>query len=137
VRRGADREADDREGSIVIDALVSGRLYGTPTERTTKTGKPFATRKVRVLTSNGETVFANAIAIAPPAIAALLALQDGDSAALSGELTVMKCWTDKAGVARPGLGLVAHAVLTSYHVSRTRQAIRKEASMGPSAEPHC
>jgi hypothetical protein len=122
----------------VIAALIAGRLFGAPQQRTSKHGKPFATCKVRVTTSNGESLFANVIAFAAPTVTALLALADGDSAALSGEPTITnKVWTDKAGVARPGLGLVAHAVLTSYHVSRTRQAVRKEASMGPSAEPHC
>jgi hypothetical protein len=114
----------------MIDALISGRVYGSPTERTTKTGKPFATRKVRVLTSNGETVFANAIAFAPPAIVALLALQDGDSAALSGELNQLKTWTDKEGHAPSGHDMVSHAVITTYHVNRTRQDAGEEAQPG-------
>jgi Single-strand binding protein family len=108
----------------MIDALISGRLYGTPTERTSKLGRPFVTCKVGVTTSTGDTVFANVIAFAPPAVAALLALQDGDSAALSGELTI-KTRTDEAGVARPRLDLVA-----AYHASRMRQATKDEARAG-------
>jgi hypothetical protein len=101
----------------VIDALIAGRIHGTPTARTASTGKPFATAKVRV---------ANVIAFDKDAIAGLLALSDRDSAALAGELTP-KVWTDKDGTARPSLDLLAHGVLTEYHVSRKRQAVKGEA----------
>jgi single-stranded DNA-binding protein len=109
----------------VIDALIAGKLYGTPIERAAKNGNRFATAKVRVATVTGDGYFVNVIAFARPAVDALLALTDGDSVALSGELTP-KIWTDKNGEARPALDLVAHAVLTAYHVSRKRQAIRNE-----------
>ena len=46
--------------------------------------------------------------------------------ALSGSLTP-KAWTDRSGEARPALDMVAHAVLTAYHVTRKRQAV----STGP------
>jgi hypothetical protein len=108
----------------MIDALLSGRVYGAPQQRTTKAGKPFATAKLRVTGAEGTTQFVNAIAFAPPAVTALLALADGDSVALSGELNVKTC-TDKAGVARPGLDLVA-----AYHASRMRQATKDEARAG-------
>jgi single-stranded DNA-binding protein len=113
----------------MIDALNSGRLYGTPQQRTTKTDKPFATGKLRCPTNNGETQFVNVIAFVPAAVTALLALQDGDSAALSGELTI-KVWVDSNGKPRPGLDLIAHAVLSPYHVSRKRQAVREDAKTG-------
>jgi single-stranded DNA-binding protein len=112
----------------VIDALVGGKVYGQPAQRTDKNGKPFATAKVRVATVTGDGFFVNVIAFARPAVDALLALADGDSVALSGELTP-KIWTDKNGEARPALDLVAHAVLTTYHVSRKRQAIRNESEV--------
>lgn len=119
----------------MIYALISGRLYGTPTARTSKTGRPFVTGKLRVSVANGETAFINFICFAAPAVSVLVALADGDSVALSGELNV-KTWTDSEGHARPGLDLVCHAAITTYHVSRKRQAVRKEASVGPSAASH-
>jgi single-stranded DNA-binding protein len=106
----------------VIDALIAGRLYGTPTERETKHGKAFATGKARVSTASGETVFVNLIAFAESAVASLLALNDGDAVALAGELTP-KAWTDREGQAKPSLDMVVHAILTAYHVSRKRQAM--------------
>lgn len=37
----------------MIDALIAGRVYGTPAERTSKTGKPFAVAKVRAAAGDG------------------------------------------------------------------------------------
>ena len=75
----------------MIDALIAGKLYGTVSQRTTKTGNPFATAKVRVTTVTGEGLFVNVIAFADAAVGALLALSDGDSVAISGELTPPRC----------------------------------------------
>ena len=107
----------------MIDALVAGRLHGQPTQRTSKTGKPFAVAKVRVAAGAGESTFISVIAFDAAPCTALLALGDGDSVAMSGSLTP-KVWTDKEGNTRPGLDLVAHQVLTSYHVTRKRAAMQ-------------
>ena len=109
----------------MIDALIAGRLYGRPAERTTSSGKSFATAKVRVSTRDGDALFVHVIAFAESAVSALLALSDGDSIALAGELTP-KVWTDKNGEARPALDLLAHSVLTEYHVTRKRQAMSEQ-----------
>lgn len=110
----------------MIDALIGGKLYGSVTVRTAKNGSRFATAKVRVTTVTGEGMFVNVIAFAAPTVASLLALTEGDSVALSGELTP-KVWTDKNGEARPSLDLLAHAVLTAYQVTRKRQATQGSA----------
>ena len=107
----------------MIDALISGKLYGQPQQRTGASGKPFTTAKLRAAAGEGETLFVNVIAFSDTVQAALQALGDGDSVAVSGALTP-KVWTDRDGQARPSLDLVAHAVLTAYHVSRKRQAVR-------------
>ena len=107
----------------MIDALIAGRLHGQPTQRTSKTGKPFAVAKVRVAAGDGESTFISVIAFDDAPCAALLALGDGDSVAMSGSLTP-KVWTDKEGNTRPSLDLVAHQVLTSYHVTRKRVAMQ-------------
>ena len=108
----------------MIDALIAGKVFGTPTERTGKSGKPFAVAKVRVTAGDGESLFVSVIAFDAAPCAALLALGDGDSVALSGSLTP-KVWTDKEGNARPGLDMVAHHVLTAYHVTRKRNAMQR------------
>lgn len=110
----------------MIDGLIAGRIYGKPTERTSKTGKPFVVAKVRAATGDGESMFINVLAFSDSAQAALLALGDGDSVALTGSLTP-KTWTDKEGNTRPALDLVAHQVLTTYHVTRKRTAMHQSA----------
>ncbi|AOV16581.1 single-stranded DNA-binding protein [Acidihalobacter aeolianus] len=108
----------------MIDGLIAGKLCGKPQQRTSNAGKSFATCRVRTTTGDGNSVFVNAIAFASDVCASLLALADGDSVSLSGPLTP-KAWMDKAGEPRPALDLVAHAVLTPYHVTRKRAAMRK------------
>lgn len=44
--------------------------------------------------------------------------------ALAGSLTP-KVWTDREGNTRPAVDLVAHQVLTAYHVTRKRKAVQK------------
>ena len=46
----------------MIDALIAGKLFGQPTERTSKTGKPYAVAKVRAAAGDGESLFVNVIA---------------------------------------------------------------------------
>jgi single-stranded DNA-binding protein len=109
----------------MIDALIQGRLFGNPQSRTSKNGNPFATAKLRTPMANGESAFVNVIVFSNSAMTALMALQEGDSAAFAGELKV-GVYTDKNGEARPSLDLTAHAVLTEYHVQRKRKAVTEE-----------
>jgi len=109
----------------MIDALIAGRLYGAPQSRTSKNGNVFAVAKVRTSMANGESSFVNVIAFNEVAVTALLALSDGDSAAIAGELKV-SIYTDKTGAARPALDLTAHAALTPYHATRKRQALKDD-----------
>ncbi|HDR8908084.1 TPA: single-stranded DNA-binding protein [Burkholderia multivorans] len=111
----------------MIDGLISGKLYGTAAERTGQSGKTFVTAKVRAAAGDGEALFVNVIAFDDKAKDALLALDDGDSVSLAGSLTP-KVWTDKHGDARPALDMVAHAVLTAYHVKRKRAAMQSRQS---------
>ncbi|MGP8474839.1 single-stranded DNA-binding protein [Burkholderia sp. PR2] len=112
----------------MIDGLISGKLYGVATERTGQSGKTFVTAKVRAATGEGESLFVNVITFSTTAADALLALDDGDSVSLAGTLTP-KVWTDKHGDTRPALDMVAHAVLTAYHVKRKRAAMQGHQSM--------
>jgi hypothetical protein len=108
----------------MIDALVAGKLYGQPKQMTSKAGKLFATAKVRAAAGEGEALFVNVIAFDADTVAALLALGDGDSMALAGNLAPKVC-TDREGHHRPAVDLVAHQVLTAYHVTRKRKGVQK------------
>jgi single-stranded DNA-binding protein len=107
----------------MIDGLIAGKLYGTATERTGQSGKPFVVAKVRAAVGNAESVFVNVVAFSDSVKAALLALSDGDSMALAGTLTP-KAWVDRNGDAKPALDMVAHGVLTAYHVKRKREVVQ-------------
>jgi hypothetical protein len=76
---------------------------------------------VRVSTRDGGAIFVNVICFEEAAAAALLALGDGDSIALSGEATP-GVWTAKDGTARPVLDLLVHAVISPFSVTRKRRA---------------
>jgi single-stranded DNA-binding protein len=108
----------------MIEALVSGKLHGQPAQKISKTGKPFVVAKVRAHAGEAD-VFVNVIAFSPAACEALLALGEGDAVALAGSLTP-KAWTDREGIARPALDLVASQVLTIYHVTRRRRALERK-----------
>jgi single-stranded DNA-binding protein len=116
----------------MIEALVSGKLHGQPAQKISKTGKPFVVAKVRAHISDAD-VFVNVIAFSPAACEALLALGEGDAVALAGSLTP-KAWTDREGIARPALDLVASQVLTAYHVTRKRKALGRQLP-NPSESP--
>jgi len=107
----------------VIDALIQGRLRRTPESRTSAAGKPFAVASLRTTVRDGSAVFVSVIAFHQAAITALLALSDGDSVSIAGELTP-KVYTPPVGEPRINLDLIAHAVLTEYHVSRKRRAVQ-------------
>lgn len=110
----------------MIDALIAGKLYGEPAVRMSRQDRPFATAKVRVATRE-DSLFVGVVAFKADLVAALLALDDGDSVALSGQLKI-GVYTDRQGEARPSVELVAEAITTPYHVSRKRAAQRPAAA---------
>ena len=95
----------------MIDALIAGRLYGHAEERSGQANSHFVTCKIRAATDDGDLIFCNVIAFNEQVQRTLLALNDGDSVAISGALTP-KTWVDKQGNTRPALDLIAHAVLS-------------------------
>lgn len=103
-----------------IAALVLGKLTGKPEQRTAKSGRPFTTAKLRTAAGD-ETVFVHVVCFSESTQAVLLALADGDSVAVAGDLTP-QAWLDREGKARPSLDLVAHQVLTTYALKRKRAA---------------
>lgn len=109
----------------MIDALIGGKIYGTPSEHVSKAGKPYARAKVRVPTGGEESIFVSCIAFDADPVGALLALGEGDSVAMSGSLKP-GVWTDRQGNARPALDMTVHQVLTPYHVQRRRRAVAKD-----------
>lgn len=113
----------------MIEALITGTLTSLAEQRQGKNDTTFVLAKVKAQPGEGEPLIVNVIAFAPEACAALLALDEGDTLALTGALTP-KVWTDKQGNTRPALDLVASQVLTVYQVERKRAALDGDARTG-------
>jgi hypothetical protein len=94
----------------MIDGLVAGRLMGDASRRVDKSGRTFVVARVLARNRADEEFIVNVIAFDAAPCADLLALADGDAIALAGALTP-KVWTDKQGMARPSLDLIAQRVL--------------------------
>ena len=109
----------------MIDGIVAGKIFGKPAERAARNGSPFVTAKARIPTANGEAQFVNIVAFRESARTALLALEDGDSVALAGELK-FTAYVGKDGLPHPGVDLTAHAVLSPYTIQRKRAAAATE-----------
>ena len=104
-----------------IEALILGKLHARAEQRTSKTGRPFITAKVRAAAGEAESVFVNVVAFSETAGAALLALDTGDAVALAGTLKP-GAWIDREGNARPSLDLVFAQVMTVYGLKKNRDA---------------
>lgn len=113
--------AISKNGGNMIDALITGRLAGTPTKRQTKTGEPFAGARVRCQMHDGSYVVVSASAFDVEPMAALLVMQEGEAVALTGPLT-LTTWTDNDGNLRPSASLVVVHVLTAYNAQKKKKA---------------
>ena len=98
----------------MIDGLVAGRLMGEASRRTDKTGRGYVVARVLARNRADEEFIVNVIAFDDAPGKALLGLTDGDAVSLAGGLTP-KVWTDKQGVVRPSLDMIATRVLTAHH----------------------
>ncbi|MFN3494452.1 MAG: single-stranded DNA-binding protein [Hydrogenophaga sp.] len=95
----------------MIDGLVAGHLMGEASRRTDKAGRTYIVARVLARNRVDEEFIVNVIAFDESSCAALLALADGDAITLAGALSP-KVWTDRQGVARPSLDLVASKVMS-------------------------
>jgi single-stranded DNA-binding protein len=95
----------------MIDGLVAGRVVGEPEKRVGKADTVFVIAKVKCTAGDGESCIVNVIAFDNSVCRELLLVRDGDSVSLTGSLTP-KVWTDKQGVNRPVLDMVANRVVT-------------------------
>jgi len=105
----------------MLDALLSGRLIGTPQKRLAKSGQPFAGARVRVAMTDGNNLLVSVTAFEPEPMAALLVMSEGAAVSIAGPLT-LGTWTDQEGQARPSAAMLAHNVLTTYSVNKKRKA---------------
>jgi single-stranded DNA-binding protein len=107
----------------VIDVLAQGKLVKSPERRTSATGKDYATALLAVATEGDDSLLASCVAFRPEAVAALLALDKGDAAAITGRAK-LRTWTAGDGALKTGLSVVVDQVLTLYAVKRKREAVQ-------------
>ena len=95
----------------MIDALIAGRVFGDPEQRAGKAESLFVVAKLRAQAGDGETYLVNVIAFDSQVCRELLVLRDGDALSVVGSLTP-KVWTDKQGISRPVVDLIAHKIIS-------------------------
>ena len=100
----------------MIDGLVAGRLMGDASRRVDKIGRTYIVARVLACNKADEEFIVNVIAFDDAPGAALLALADGDALTLAGALTP-KVWTDKQGMHRPSLDMIATRVMSVQDAS--------------------
>lgn len=83
---------------------------GEASRRVDKTGRGFVVARVLARNRADEEFIVNVIAFDEAPGTALRALADGDALSLVGALTP-RVWTDKQGVVRPSLDLIATRVM--------------------------
>lgn len=111
----------------MITALAGGTLYGAPQKKTSARGTSFVSGKMRVSTSNGETIFVGIVAFRESVGQALLALADGAALSVAGDLKA-SAYTAKDGTVRASLDITVNEVLTAAHVDKRRKAMREARS---------
>jgi len=107
----------------MLSVLCSGSLVSDPRERTTTAGKPYVTASMRVPAEDAEAMLVSIIAFNADTVAAILALQRGDSVAVAGR-GKLSSWT-KDGEEKHGLSVVADKVLTVYAAGKQRKVARE------------
>eukprot|EP01034_Spumella_vulgaris_P024072 gene24072-30374_t len=108
-------------GRQMIDALIAGRLRGAVAVRQSTNGNTFATWRIAAAGKDGESLLCSCISFSQKAIAAMQALDDGDSVAVSGEASI-SVWADAQKGQCHGLNVQVYAVMTAYHLGRKRKA---------------
>lgn len=94
----------------MIRALVTGTLYDAPQARTSQSGKPFTTAKLRGDGKDGATVWCSVIAFGELA-ERLATLPAGAALSVSGRAEV-SAWLDKQGESKAGLSIVVEDLAT-------------------------
>lgn len=101
----------------MIRALVSGKLYGQPQQRTSQSGKQYTTCKLMAEGKNGSTVWCSLIAFGDVA-ERLASLDAGASLSVSGRAE-LQAWT-KGDEPHAGLSIVADELVTLKAKPKTK-----------------
>lgn len=112
----------------MIRALVTGTLYEPPTRRVGKSGKAFATAKLRADSSDG-SILCSLIAFGEEAEA--LAKQKASAAVSVAGRVTPTAWIDKNGDAKAGLSLVVEQLATLRSPLKTKETAPRVSQAAP------
>ena len=112
----------------MIRALITGKLYGEPTARTSQSGKPFTTAKVKADGKDGATAWCSIIAFGELA-ERLATFKANDVVAMAGRCE-LAAWLDKSGNPAAGLSLVADEIATLKGKPKPRVRAQPQESPG-------
>ncbi|WP_321907133.1 single-stranded DNA-binding protein [Paraburkholderia sp. J11-2] len=105
----------------MIDGLISGSLAKDVESRTAKNGNTYALASLRVPAGDG-VLLARVMAFDALVRDELLALAKGDSVSVTGPLE-LGIWNTDNGESRVSVSMIAHALVSAYHVKRKRAQI--------------
>ena len=104
----------------MIRAMVSGTLHDAPTVRTSQSGKPFTTAKLRADAADGGTVWCSLVAFGDVA-ERLATLKAGQAISVSGRAK-LSSWLVKSGEPAAGLSVVVDELIALRGKPRPRDA---------------
>ena len=112
----------------MIRALVSGTLHGDPQTRTSQSGKPFTTARMKADGGDGNMVWCSLIAFGQEG-ERLATLKSGAAISVSGRAK-LSSWLGKDGQPSAGLSVVADEVATLRGRPKPQQDRRQAAGTG-------
>ncbi len=104
-----------------VDVLITGKLRGSVSTRTSTNGNPYAVFKLITSDKHNESLLCSCIVFSPEVMKRVLVLADGDAVAVSGEASVSG-WVDKSGNQQQGLDVTIYEAISTYHAGRKRKA---------------
>ncbi len=107
----------------MITAMVGGKLWTDPEQRTGQSGKRYTMAKL-VTHDGGDagSTFVSVFAFGETVQGVLLSLGKGAAVTVTGSLK-LSVWTDQQGVAHPQATLSAEAILTLHEKSSVDRAV--------------
>ncbi|MEX3852634.1 single-stranded DNA-binding protein [Paraburkholderia sp. BR10923] len=105
----------------MIDGLLGGVLVKDPETRAAKNGSTYVLATLRVPMGGDAVIFARIMAFSHVKDE-LQALAKGDPVSVTGALEI-GTWKTDTGEVRPSLSVIAHAIVSPYHVKRRRAEV--------------
>src|SRR5437899_1040622 len=96
-----------------LGIIAVGTLTADPQARTAANGKRYVTTNLHVPAEGGESIPLSIVAFATAAAETLIAHRKGDVVCVTGPANLSR-WTDREGVEKHGLKMVASRVLSPH-----------------------